>query len=88
VRNYGVCVLCGSAALKKNLISRTFEQRILIAMAAIAAVPTAIELTGVTSEPGLNGVYEVNGTFPHNESSRTQYMKKGSRCKCVAAIMR
>ena len=48
----------------------------------MAAAPTAIELTGVTSEPGLNGVYEVNGTFPHNESSRTQYMKKGSRCKC------
>ena len=48
----------------------------------MASAPTAIELTGVTSEPGLNGVYEVNGTFPHNESSRTQYMKKGSRCKC------
>ena len=46
-----------------------------------AGLPSSVTVCGITSEPGLNGTYYPNGTFPHtNGEERPQYMKTGSRC--------
>eukprot|EP01063_Lacrimia_lanifica_P018262 TRINITY_DN25199_c0_g1_i1.p1 TRINITY_DN25199_c0_g1~~TRINITY_DN25199_c0_g1_i1.p1 ORF type:complete len:416 (+),score=122.69 TRINITY_DN25199_c0_g1_i1:47-1249(+) len=43
-----------------------------------ATVPSRLEVSGITSEPGLNGVYELcPGRF---QKRRCQWMKPGSRC--------